>query len=152
VWTVRAEPYESPISTALIRAYMRELVDRYHGKPMPEEQVDYAVEYEQVDTPEAFFVAFFDGTPAGCAGLVHGELTRMFVLHEFRRRGAGRLLLTAVENEARSRGLESLRIDTRKDLFEAHALYEIAGYIAVPAFSEGPYSDRWYEKPLTEPT
>jgi GNAT superfamily N-acetyltransferase len=149
MWTVRAEPYESPISKALVHAYMREIVDRYHGKPMPDAEVDFAVEHEQADVPEAFFVGFFNGEPAGCAGLVHGELTRMFVQPQYRRTGGGRVLLAAVEAEARARGLAALRIDTRKDLVEAHALYEANGYIPIPAFSEGPYSDRWYEKPLT---
>ena len=148
MWTVRAEPYESPVSKALLRAYMRELVDRYHGKPMPEEEVDYGLEHELGDVPDAFFVGFVDGEPAGCAGLVHGELTRVFVLENYRRSGGGRALLAAVEDAARERGLSTLRIDTRKDLVEAHALYEVLGYVQIPAFSDGPYSDRWYEKQL----
>jgi len=148
MWTVRAEPYESPISRVLLRAYMRELVDRYHGTPMPEYEVDYGLEHELGDDPDAFFVGFVDGEPAGCAGLVHGELTRVFVLERYRRTGGGRALLAAVEGEARARGLATLRIDTSKDLIEAHALYESSGYVPVKAFSEGPYSDRWYEKPL----
>src|SRR3954454_18353835 len=100
MWTVRAEPYDSAVSTTLLRAYMRLLVDRYHGKPMPESEVDYGLEHELGDDPDAFFVGFFDGEPAGCAGLIHGELTRVFVQPQFRRTGGGRALLAAVENEA----------------------------------------------------
>lgn len=53
-----------------------------------------------------------------------------------------------VEDRARSMGLADLRLDTRSDLVESQRLYESLGYCKTPPHSGGPYSDRWYGKPL----
>src|SRR3954454_6506399 len=102
MWTVRSEPIDSPEASALLRAFFRELVDRYWGKPMPGSQVDFAMHESPSIGFAAFLVARYDGRPAGCAGLrVSGALTRMFVAPEFRRMGGGRVLLAAIEETAR---------------------------------------------------
>jgi hypothetical protein len=41
-----------------------------------------------------------------------------------------------------------MRLDTRRDLVEARALYAAHGYAEIPAYSSGPYADHWYEKHL----
>jgi hypothetical protein len=43
----------------------------------------------------------------------------------------------------------TLRLDTRSDLTEARRLYARHGYREVPAFSQGPYADHWFEKTLS---
>ena len=77
-----------------------------------------------------------------------GEVKHMYVLAEARRRGIGRRLMVAVEDEARRRGLHTLRLDTRRDLLEAIALYASRGYVEIPAFTRGEYVDRWFENRL----
>jgi GNAT superfamily N-acetyltransferase len=149
VWTVEASDVSSPDGAALLRGYYTEIVDRYWGRPMPASEVDLAMEEEPSVGFAAFFVARFDGAPAGCAGLTAaGELTRMYVAPPFRRRGGGRVLLEAIEDAARALGLSAVRLDTRNDLVEARALYVAAGYREVPAFNSGPYADHWFEKRL----
>ena len=46
-------------------------------------------------------------------------------------------------------GVVTLRLDTRSDLTEARRLYARHGYREVPAFSQGPYADHWFEKTLS---
>ena len=87
--------------------------------------------------------------PAASASTPTGELTRVFVIPEFRRGGGGRALLAAAESTARTRGLTRLFLDTRHDLVEARALYTASGFTEVPPFSApGPFKDHWFEKHL----
>jgi GNAT superfamily N-acetyltransferase len=149
VWTVRAEPTDSPAANALLRAYFKELIDRFNGKEMPEEEVDIEMEADPSTGFAAFLVSYYDGKPAGCVGLrVSGDLTRMYVLPAYRRRGGGRFLLEAIEETARELGFDRIRIDTRDDLVEARALYVASGYEEVAPFNAAPYAEHWYEKHL----
>ena len=54
----------------------------------------------------------------------------------------------AVEQACRERAVGTLRLDTRAALEEACAMYERNGFERVDAFSDEPYSDRWYSKTL----
>ena len=149
MWTVHSEPTDSLVSVALLRAYFKELIDRYNGRPMPEELVDAEMEIDPSTGFAAFLVARYDGTPAGCVGLrVSGDLTRMYVAPMYRRRGGGRVLLNAIEEQARELGFERIRIDTRDDLIEARTLYVACGYAEVAPFNAAPYAEHWYEKHL----
>jgi ribosomal protein S18 acetylase RimI-like enzyme len=100
-----------------------------------------------------FWVAQVDGRPVGSVGLrviehTVGEVTRLFVLNTFRRRGCGSHLMTELEHQATANGFRTLRLDTRDDLLEARALYAGRGYTEVGAFNDGPYADHWFEKQL----
>ena len=149
MWTVRDAPTDSPEANVLLRAYFKELIDRFNGREMPEEEVDIEMEIDPSTGFAAFLVGYFDGSPAGCVGLrVSGDLTRMYVAPEFRRRGGGRFLLEAIEETARELGFDRIRIDTRGDLVEARALYLAHGYEEVAPFNAAPYSEHWYEKHL----
>ncbi|MEA2128442.1 MAG: hypothetical protein QOJ85_1333 [Solirubrobacteraceae bacterium] len=76
--------------------------------------------------------------PAGCLGLHStGELTRIYVASQFRRRGGVRALFTADESWARTRGLTHLFLDTRTHLVEARThLVEARAFCASCAFIE----------------
>lgn len=76
------------------------------------------------------------------------ELTRVFVRPEFRGTGGGGLLLTALEDRARTLGLSRLRLDTRNDLVEARGLYAKHGFREVPAFNRDRYAEHWFAKEL----
>jgi GNAT superfamily N-acetyltransferase len=151
VWTVREEAVDSPEAIALLREYFTELTVRYFKRDTTEDEVDLTLEEYPSTGLAAFLVLRADGQAAGCLGLYpSGELTRVFVVPELRRRGGGRALLTAAESTARTRGLTRLFLDTRHDLVEARALYTAAGFAEVPPFTTpGPFKDHWFEKHLT---
>jgi hypothetical protein len=50
---------------------------------------------------------------------------------------------------AGERAVRKLRLDYGSHLTGAQQLYARTGYRQVPAFNNGRFSDRWYEKPLT---
>ena len=92
----------------------------------------------------AFFVARVDGMALGTAAIVDrgdgsAELKRMFVTAEARGLGVGRALLDAAEAHARDRGATVMLLETGLPQAAAIALYERAGYSAIPRF--GPYID-----------
>jgi ribosomal-protein-alanine N-acetyltransferase len=56
------------------------------------------------------------------------ELENIAVLPEFRRRGLGRLLLSALLKHARLQGAERIFLEVRESNLEAIRLYEAAGF------------------------
>jgi len=138
-------------------AYFRDIVSRHYGREATQPEVDDAMSVEpsgDLRPPHGrFFVARQDGAVIGCAGLRlvatgAGELTRVFVMPEARRRGTGQRLLEAVEAAAREHGVTRLRLDTGSHLAEARRLYIRNGYREVPPFNAGRLADHWYEKSL----
>jgi GNAT superfamily N-acetyltransferase len=152
MWTVRAEPVDSPDAVSLLRDYFAELTVRYFHRETTEQEIDETLD-EFPSTGLALFLLLRSGTaPAGCIGLHStGELTRMYVAPPLRRRGGARALLTAAESWARRQGLSRLFLDTRTDLVEARAFYASCGFIEIspPTATPGPFQDHWFEKPLT---
>ena len=122
-------------------------LDAYLGPLYPTESnhgysIDKLVEH-QVE----FYVLYYEGRPAGCAGVQffsagrgadcdYGELKRMYVRDEFRGRGLGRKLLDHVEALALSRGMVTVRLETGIYQPEAVALYEKCGYYRIPLFGD----------------
>ncbi|MCK1797410.1 GNAT family N-acetyltransferase [Streptomyces sp. XM4193] len=174
-WKVTAADIDSQAAQGELRAYYAELVSRYFDRPATPESVDAAMADEPSGdlTPPSglFLLAEHGGTVGGCVGvrLIErpdrdasrpgrgtalpyepqvAELTRLFVRPERRGSGGGAALLAAAEEAARGLGVHLLRMDTRKDLVEARALYARHGYAEVPAFNEGPYADHWFAKHL----
>jgi GNAT superfamily N-acetyltransferase len=104
----------------------------------------------------AFFIARYDGMPAGCGGLrfyeaMYAEIMRMYVRPQFRGKGLGKMVLRHLEVYALGQGVRVLRLKTGISQPEALGLYERSGYRQAPAF--GSYHDhpmnRYYEKTLT---
>jgi len=150
---IRAVPVDAPDAVALIRDYFTEIVDRYHGRPMPASSVDAALAEAPLSAVAVLLVAYRDGVPVGCAGLLTAgpstaELTKVYVRPQARRSGIARQLLAAVEEAARERGVTRLRLDTRADLEEARGLYAAAGYREVPAWEHRRYADHFFVKDL----
>ena len=151
MWTVCAEPVESPDAVALLRDYFAELTVRYFHRDTTEEEIDATLERFPTTDLALFLIARAAGVSAGCLG-VHptGELTRMYVAPRFRRRGLARALLTAAETWGRGRGVARLFLDTRTDLVEARAFYASCGFVEIPpaTATPGPFQDHWFEKAL----
>ena len=148
-----------PDAVAVRRAYMVEIVGRYYDRPTSDTEIDdLMVEYADDDlaAPSGLFLVVRDGEGGaviGCAGLRRldpqtTELTRMFVYPEARRRGIASLLIAAAEDAARELGVTTMRLDTRKDLVAARALYRKHGYVEIQRYNDDFYADHWFEKPL----
>ena len=78
----------------------------------------------------------------------------MYVRPESRGTGVGKLLLAALEDEARALGAERVVLETGVAQPESIGLYERAGYRAVPCY--GAYavssSSRCFERVLPRPS
>jgi GNAT superfamily N-acetyltransferase len=149
MWTVCAEPVDSPHAVALLRDYFAELTVRYFHRETTEDEIDLTLDEFPSTGLALFLVLRADGAPAGCIGLhPGGEVTRMYVAPRFRRAGGARALLGAAESWARSQGLTRLFLDTRTDLVEARAAYAACGFVEIPpaTATPGPFQDHWFEK------
>jgi putative acetyltransferase len=88
----------------------------------------------------SFFIARLDGVTVGCGGIAlfatFGEVKRMYVRDAARGRGIARALLSRLEVEAKSNGLDFLRLETGERQHAAIRLYEQAGFRRCDAFGE----------------
>lgn len=84
-----------------------------------------------------------DAMPVGCVGMrVVGpktcEMKRLFVKPVYRRAGIGRALAIAIIDEARSRGFQTMLLDTLPQMREAIALYRALGFRDVQPYYHNP--------------
>lgn len=118
----RAARLDSASAAAVVRAVYDEFGFTWDATGYHADLADVEAAYA------AFFVAELDGRIVGTAGLTAGgSLERLYVLSDARGSGAGSALLTAVADEARRRGHESLEIWSDKRFTDAHRLYERHG-------------------------
>lgn len=127
-------PYDDPRAEAVLVEVHRENTARYGGPDRsPVDAGDFAL-------PDGRFVlAQVDGAVVGCAALrrhdaTSAELKRMFVFADHRRRGIANLLLSRLEDLARTMGYDRLVLETGVAQPEAIALYEAAGYRTTTPF------------------
>jgi GNAT superfamily N-acetyltransferase len=130
---------ESPYSDAawrLIERLSAELGERYGD--------DGAGAFSPADVQApggAFVVAWLNGRPVGCGALRPlawgvGEVKRMFVEEDARRRGVARKILERLEAIAVQSGYKALRLETGVRQPEALGLYESAGYRHVRCYGQ----------------
>jgi GNAT superfamily N-acetyltransferase len=155
--TVALEPPSGPHAERLLWAYFQEMVSRYQLRPGRPDEVEGAMAEDPSDdlVPPSgmFYLARRGSTPVGCIGLrlrpnQVGQVTRVFVLSDERRRGVGARLMAEIEAAARDHKVRRLELDTRDDLVEARQLYESCGFVEVPAFNAGQYAEHWFAKQL----
>jgi ribosomal protein S18 acetylase RimI-like enzyme len=106
--------------------------------------------------PAGVFLAIDeDGVAVGCGGVrripdgeagIRYEVKNVFVSPTGRGRGWGRLLLDALEDEARRLGATELVLDTHHSLTAAAGLYDSSGFVTIPPYNDNP--TRWYGKRL----
>lgn len=142
---------------AVLTAYFRDIVSRAYRRAATDTEVAAAMRAEPSDDlcPPGglLLLARHDGIVLGCAGLRLlpagiGEVTRVFVLPQARRRGVGQLLLEAVEDAAYRHGVTRLRLDTSDHLTEARQMYARNGYQEVAPFNDGMNANLWLGKTL----
>jgi GNAT superfamily N-acetyltransferase len=150
---IRRSPLDAPDATRLIAALNTELKALF-----PEAgATHFSLSQEQVaDGDGAFLIAYVDGEAVGCGAVRRldastAELKRMFVAQPFRGRGIGRVLVTALEDEARRLGVRHVVLETGTRLPVAIGLYQSMGYVPIPVFGEyiaSPETSRCFGKDL----
>jgi GNAT superfamily N-acetyltransferase len=132
---VRLAPagWDDPDVQRLADAQQAELRARYDGGAEPGTAPSAA------DLAIVLVARDEDGAAIGCGALrgiadAVGELKRMYVVPEARGRGVAKVVLAALEDEARGRGWTTLRLETGPRQPEAIALYTRAGYRPTEAF------------------
>jgi putative acetyltransferase len=145
--------FAGEVAQALAARLEAELLGTYDGVPgsggLPSPGI--------FDPPTGSFLVGRAGSkPVACGGVCRydertGELRRMYVVPTARGRGLSRILLGALEDEARGLGYEALRLETGNLQHAAIGLYRSAGY--EPIDSYGPFVDdvrsRCFEKRLS---
>jgi GNAT superfamily N-acetyltransferase len=146
---IRAERPDGPSARALFEEYMELVRERLPGFEPSE---DIFATTDAFDGPgAAWLVLFEDGVAVGCGGLRRlepgvGEIKRMFVRAEARRRGHGRRLLAELEAIARAAGYRRILLYTTEVLVEARALYRSAGYRPASSKIVDGRPDYWLQK------
>lgn len=136
--TIRREALTSPPARALIAALNAELSEMY---PEPG-ATHFRLDPEEVSEGRGAFLVAYDGdAPVGCGALRlidprTGELKRMYVAPPLRSAGIGRRLVDALEAEALRLGAAHLVLETGSRQLAALALYQRAGFVAIPAYGE----------------
>ena len=159
--TAQPHPVSAPESAALLRRYYTELVIRYYGRPTDDDEVSAVLAQEPSDdlvrpTGE-FVVARLGGAPVGCVGLRVLDRRHRRTDPDVRRPrgprpGCRGTPGPAVERIAREAfGVARIRLDTRKDLVEARALYARHGYPEIAPYNDSPYADHWFEDTRLRP-
>jgi ribosomal protein S18 acetylase RimI-like enzyme len=145
---LRVESYDGPSAQSLIALVQDEYVVRYGG--IDETVLDGT---EFVVPHGSFLVGYLDDEPVVCGGWRRlpefpdtGEIKRMYVVVEHRRRGLARVVLDALEESMRAAGCERAWLETGLNQPEALELYRSAGYTPIPGY--GHYRDAPLARPL----
>ncbi len=150
--TITPEQPDSPDAMLLI-AELESVLEPYYPT---ESRHGYSVE-KLLREGVAFFVARYDGLPAGCGGVQlfggeYGELKRMFVRPQYRGLGIGKQMVTHLAGYTRQHGIMTLRLETGIYQDAAIGLYEGMGFRRIPPF--GAYRDDplsvFFEKDLND--
>jgi putative acetyltransferase len=126
---LRSVPGTDPALVALTTAQQAELAAMY-GEDQPLVPLHPEI---------SFTLLLLEGAPVGCVGLQPvgdgvGEIKRMYVDPSARGWGLSRVLLNAVESQARAAGLTRLRLETGTHQQAAIALYTNHGYTPIPPY------------------
>ncbi len=131
-WIVEQTDLYHPISQTLIHKLAHELASMYSE----DEEVTNAYLNEMKPEERSVFLVVFDNhVPIGC-GMIHAlhgetdtaEVKRMYVEPDYRSKGVGAVLLTALEEQAESLGYVKMKLETGKIQYAAIRLYEKMGY------------------------
>lgn len=153
--TVRAVAADSPAAHALLDEYFTMRAESFPGGTYRTTYPDPAAFVR----PAGVFLIAEDevGTARGCGGIrriadgpggLRYEVKHLYMQPSARGLGGGRILLTALEDEARALGAVDLVLDTHHSLDAAGGLYASSGFTAIPPYNDNANATRWYGKPL----
>jgi len=109
---------------------------------------------DELVAPHGAFLVGYDGErPVAIGGVrrLHDgicEIKRMYVVPDARSRGAGRALLTALEDAARALGYDRVRLDAGPEQRHSIALFRQTGYAAIPKYNDNHIAVYFAEKRL----
>jgi len=117
-------------------AFLKEMNDIFNGPGVTEESVADAL---RTNPNEIVGIVEYDGVLAGfcCAQITRsicsiepaGEITELFILEQYRRKGCAERIVTFLENIMQKQyGVEELRLLTGSDNIAAQKLYEGLDY------------------------
>jgi len=126
-----------PAPTDDVRTLIGELDAELHAAYSAEQR--HGLDIERIFQPNVtFFVARLDGEAVGCGGIAFddgfAELKRMYVRPTARGSGAAQAILGRLEEEARSRGVKRVKLETGDAQRTAIRFYERAGFTRCGAF------------------
>jgi GNAT superfamily N-acetyltransferase len=148
---VRRVAGTDPLAAALTAAMVDEIGTLYEEPGLP---AGPSARPEELSPPHGGFVVLWEDGRAMAGGGVKRlddracEIKRMYVVPDARGRGAGRVLLEALEDLARDLGYRVARLDTGPEQPGAQRMYERAGYVPVSDYNGNPYASFWGEKAL----
>lgn len=98
--------------------------------------------YSENENIESVWIAYSDNSAMGCVAYRKksdgiGEIKRLFIRSEFRKKGISKKLLDTVESYAKKQGCYTLFLDTRITLEPAVSIYRNFGFSIV--FQQGLY-------------
>ncbi len=146
----RCDPEQAP-ATELLAEMRVELNDVYETFSRLDNP---PLEPAELRPPRGVYLVGFDDDLVIAGGGLRrlaedvAENKRMFVRPAARSRGVARMLLGALEDEARRLGYSAVRLDTGPKQVHGLSLYRSAGYIDVPAYNDNPFACFWGEKAL----
>ncbi|MCI3276037.1 bifunctional helix-turn-helix transcriptional regulator/GNAT family N-acetyltransferase [Streptomyces cylindrosporus] len=148
--TVERVDAATPDARACLDAYAADIDARF---PEGFDKSDLVSPEEVSGEAGAFYVAYEEARPIACGALRRleqgvGEIRHVWVHEQARRLGLARRILEALEQEALTRGLTVVRLDTHATLTEAQAMYRACGYTEIPPYVNHVYADHWFEKQL----
>lgn len=136
---IRIEP-GSPRDTAYL--HLHEALDSELGELYPPESI-YSVAPNDLDAPGCclLLARTSEGEAVACGALRRlapdaGEIKRMYVAPEHRRKALGRRILEDLEARAVAFGYKSLRLETGMLQPAAVGLYRSFGYVKIPRYAE----------------
>lgn len=93
-------------------------------------------------------IAKYQDKIVGCASLKKigedvGEIKRMYVRSDYRRKGIGKALLTAIIKEARFIGYSKIRLDSAYFAKEAQALYRLLNFKDIEPYPESELPEKY---------
>ena len=130
-FTIRLDDLTGPEIAQLLQEHLDDM--HLHSPP---ESV-HALDLDSLKKPDVTFWSIWseDGRLVGCGALkeldeTHGEIKSMRTANEFRGKGAGKLMLRHIVDEAKRRGYSRLSLETGSmAAFEpARQLYESHGF------------------------
>jgi ribosomal protein S18 acetylase RimI-like enzyme len=151
---IEVRPYADPDVQRMVDEVQAEYVVRYGGPDAA------AVDPAEFEPPGGLFlVGLLDGVPVAMGGWrrldsTSAEIKRMYVSIAARRRGIARRILGELERSAARAGITDLVLNTGPEQPEAIAMYERAGYQAVPGFGHYACHDEalFFGKPISPDT
>jgi GNAT superfamily N-acetyltransferase len=149
--TVAVERADAEVSLGLQQTFFADIASRYPGWAPASSQ---SVEPSDLAPPHGvWLVAYLQQRAIGCGGLQRldadtAEIRRLFVDESARGRRLGHRLLAELESHARRLGYKRVRLTTGDRQPEALGIFQTAGYLEIPPFSDGFFTRHWMQRTL----